>query len=110
MECKYRIGQVIVNSRFGYRGVIVAADATFVGTETWYHRVEKSEPPKDEPWYRVLVEDGTGHAYVAERHLEPDPSAAPVNHPDLPLYFDRFEEGRYSRSTTPPPPSPASDG
>ena len=100
MECKYTVGQVIVNSRFGYRGVVVSADATFVGTETWYERVENSPPPKNQPWYRILVEDGTSHAYVAERHLEADPSPAPVNHPDLELYFDSFADGRYSNSAS----------
>jgi heat shock protein HspQ len=80
---------------FDYRGVIVDVDATFQGTEKWYEYMAKSRPPKDQPWYHILV-DGADHmTYVAERNLEPDSLQQPITHPLLEIYFTDFEDGRY---------------
>ena len=40
-------------------------------------------PPKDEPWYHVLVDGSTQMTYVAERNLEADPDPGPIQHPLL---------------------------
>ncbi len=96
-ELKFSIGQIVHHKKFDYRGVIADADGKFEGSDAWYDAVAKSRPPKDAPWYTVLV-DGADHStYVAERHLEPDPSDAQIDHPALGQYFDRFHEGRYYR-------------
>ena len=72
-DALWSVGQVIRHRKFDYRGVIVDVDPTFSGTETWYDAVARSRPPKDRPWYHVLV-DGQEHVtYVAERHIEADP-------------------------------------
>ena len=91
-------GQVIRHQRFDYRGVIVDVDATFLGTEEWYEQVARSRPPKDRPWYHVLVHGGLHMTYVAERHLELDSDGDPIQHPLLGEFFDKFEDGRYRRS------------
>ncbi len=92
---KFFVGQVIHHQLFDYRGVIVDVDPVFQGTEEWYERVATTRPPRDQPWYHVLV-DGADHAtYVAERHLEDDTSGQQVAHPALGEFFDRFHEGRY---------------
>lgn len=97
-EALWSVGQVIRHRKFDYRGVIVDVDPTFCGTDEWYEAVARSRPPKDRPWYHVLV-DGQEHAtYVAERHIEADPEGASVRHPLLEVFFDSFEEGRYRRS------------
>lgn len=90
------IGQLVHHIKFDYRGVIIDVDATFAGTEEWYRQVALSRPPKDRPWYHVLVHDSSQITYVAERHLEPDDSQNPVNHPGIELYFDGFENGVYT--------------
>ena len=72
--CKYSVGQIIHHLRFDYRGVIVDLDATFQGTEEWYLEMAKSKPPRDKPWYHVLVDQSFTMTYVAERNLEADPS------------------------------------
>lgn len=96
-EARFAIGQLVHHVKFDYRGVIVDVDPVFQGTEEWYETVAKSRPPKDQPWYHVLV-DGAAHStYVAERHLEPDASGDQINHPALNQYFDAFTDGRYSR-------------
>ena len=94
---KFGVGQLIHHLKFAYRGVIADVDATFQGTDDWYEQVAQSRPPKDRPWYHVLVHGGDQITYVAERHLEPDASDDPIQHPLLEAFFDSFESGRYSR-------------
>lgn len=96
-QAKFTIGQVVHHLRFDYRGVVIDVDASYQGTEEWYHEVAKSRPPRDTPWYHVLVHGADHSTYVAERHLEPDDSGQGVEHPLLADHFDRFEAGRYRR-------------
>lgn len=95
---KFTIGQLVHHTLFDYRGVIVDVDPVFQGSEEWYEMMARSRPPKDKPWYHVLVHNADHGTYVAERHLEPDESAEQINHPALHEIFDRFVEGRYYRS------------
>jgi heat shock protein HspQ len=97
-DAKFGIGDVVHHQRFEYRGVIVDVDATYQGTEEWYHEVARSKPPRDRPWYHVLVHEADHTTYVAERHLEADESRAPIEHPLLGDFFDAFEDGHYSRN------------
>jgi heat shock protein HspQ len=96
-EAKFRVGQVIHHRRFDYRGVIVDVDATFQGTEAWYDAMARSKPPKDQPWYHVLVHRADHMTYVAERNLEADASGEPVIHPVLDQFFDELRDGLYVR-------------
>jgi len=96
-EAKFQVGQVIHHKRFDYRGVIVDVDATFQGTEAWYQAMAQSRPPKDQPWYHVLVHQAEHMTYVAERNLEPDESGEPVVHSVLDQYFDELRDGLYVR-------------
>jgi heat shock protein HspQ len=96
-EANFQVGQVIHHRLFDYRGVIVDVDATFQGTEAWYQSVARSRPPKDQPWYHVLVHQAEHMTYVAERNLEPDLSGEPVVHPVLDQFFDERRDGLYVR-------------
>jgi len=73
----------------------VDVDASYQGSEEWYQNVAKSRPPKDQPWYHVLVDDSDHLTYVAERNLEPDLLQEPIDHPLLEVYFTSFRNGRY---------------
>ena len=95
---QFYIGQLVHHRKFDYRGVIIDVDAEFAGTEEWYQQVALSRPPKDRPWYHVLVHNSNQLTYVAERHLEQDSSSDPINHPAIDVYFDGFENGVYSLS------------
>ena len=97
-QAQFSIGQVIVHKKFNYRGVIFDVDAEYSGTEQWYEEVARSRPPKDKPWYHVLVDGQLMTTYVAEKHLEQDASPAPISHPLTENYFDRFEKGSYRNS------------
>ena len=94
----FAVGQVVRHRLFDYRGVVVDVDATFQQSEEWYEEVARSRPPKDAPWYHVLVHDADHTTYVAERNLEPDPDASPIQHPLLERFFEAFEDGRYRRA------------
>lgn len=94
-QAEFSIGQLVQHRLFEYRGVIVDIDPVFMGSEQWYQEVAKSRPPKDKPWYRLLVHDASHETYVAERNLEADDSNAPVNHPLVGLFFRSFDQGRY---------------
>lgn len=96
-EARLQVGQIVRHRLFDYRGVIYDVDPTFGLSEDWYEQMARSRPPKDQPWYRVLV-DGSDHTtYVAERNLEPDESNAPVVHPLLNELFSGIRNGRYVR-------------
>ena len=95
--CKFAIGQLVHHRLFDYRGVIADVDATFQGTDEWYEQVARSRPPKDKPWYHVLVDDAEHMTYVAERNLEPDQRSDPIEHPLIDHFFSDFENGHYIR-------------
>jgi heat shock protein HspQ len=95
---KFQPGQVIQHKLFDYHGVVVGADQTFQLTEQWYEEVARSRPPKDRPWYHVLVHGAGQTTYVAERNLELCPHGKPVEHPLLDRFFDKFSDGFYSNS------------
>ena len=94
-KAKFSIGQCIQHRLFDYRGVIADVDPVFLGTDAWYEQVARTRPPKDEPWYRVLVHDAGHETYVAERNLVADQSPAPVNHPLVDEFFTGYRDGVY---------------
>jgi heat shock protein HspQ len=89
------IGQLIYHNKFNYRGVIIDVDPQFMLPEAWYQQVAKSHPPKDKPWYYVLVHESAQQTYVAEQHLSVDSSAQSIEHPALKEHFSAFKQGRY---------------
>ena len=97
-QAKFSIGQLVHHCLFDYRGVIVDVDPVFLGSKEWYEHVAKSKPPKDQPWYHVLVHGGDGRTYVAQRNLEEDSSREPISHQELSSFFSGFRDGRYQVS------------
>lgn len=93
---KYQIGQVIHHRLFAYRGVVVDVDPTFQHTEEWYSLMATTNPPKEQPWYRVLIDDTNYISYVAEQNLEKDNCSDPIHHPDLEKYFSELHDGKYT--------------
>lgn len=94
-HARFAPGQLVQHLRFDYRGVVVDVDAIFQGTEDWYETMARSRPPRNQPWYHVLVDGAEHQTYVAERNLAADDSGEPVIHPELALYFSAFQRGRY---------------
>ncbi len=96
MNAQFSIGDLVYHKLFDYRGVIVDVDPRLMLSDDWYEAVARSRPPKDQPWYRVLVHDATHETYVAERNLEPDTSGTPIRHPLVDTFFQNFGDGHYS--------------
>lgn len=94
-KSRFSVGQLIVHKLFNYRGVIVDVDAGYQGSEEWYEQVALTRPPRDKPWYRVLVHNAFHETYVAERNLETDPASSPISHPLVDEYFSAFRDGAY---------------
>lgn len=95
-HARFSVGQIVQHRLFDYRGIVYDVDPAFSGTDEWYEEVAGSRPPKDRPWYHVLV-DGESHTtYVAERNLEPsyDEDEA-IDHPLFPQLFGQDKEGRW---------------
>lgn len=97
-KAKFSVGGMVHHRLFGYRGVIADVDPIFQLTDEWYDTVARSRPPKDKPWYHVLVHGAMHTTYVAEQNLEPDHVEDPIIHPLITHYFSRYENGRYIRS------------
>ena len=96
LSAKFFVGQIVHHKKFDYRGVVFDADGTFQGSDEWYDVVARSKPPKDEPWYHVLVDGDTKATYVAERHLEADDECEPIRHPLVSQLCGEYREGRYT--------------
>ena len=96
VSAKFSVGQLVQHALFNYRGAVIDVDPVFENDDDWYEQVALSRPPKDKPWYRVLVHNAVHETYVAERNLQTDNSTEAINHPMVNSYFDEFSEGRYS--------------
>ncbi|MFT4578773.1 MAG: heat shock protein HspQ [Nitrospinales bacterium] len=73
-KAKFCVGQLIHHKLFDYRGIVLSVDLEFKSTDEWYEEVAKSRPPKDEPWYHVLIHQKGYQTYVAEQNLQLDPA------------------------------------
>jgi len=95
VNAHFSVGDLVHHKLFDYRGVVVDVDPRLMLSDEWYDAVARSRPPKDKPWYRVLVHDATHETYVAERNLEPDASGEPIRHPLIDICFRNFHDGHY---------------
>lgn len=90
----FEIGQLVHHRRYGYRGVVFDRDAECRADEEWYFK-NQTQPPRDQPWYHVLVHGATHSTYVAESNLEPDATHERIDHPMIEDVFQSFIEGQY---------------
>jgi len=95
---RFAVGELVHHKLFGYRGVVADVDSQFMLSDDWYDKVARSRPPKDKPWYHVLVHEAMHNTYVAERNLEIDTSENPILHPLVARQFNEFKDGRYITS------------
>ena len=72
----------------------------FRGSDTGNEQVALTRPPKDKPWYRVLVHGSAQTTYVAERNLGIEEDAGAIEHPLLPLLFNELEGNEYTRTSS----------
>ena len=92
---QFSVGELVHHRLFDYRGVIIDVDPTCQAGDEWYETVARSRPPRDKPWYHVLVHGAEHVTYVAERNLQSDDTGDPVSHPLVDAFFREFRDGRY---------------
>ena len=97
---RFYVGQLVEHLKFGYRGVIFGVDPEFSLTEEWYEQVAKSRPPKNRPWYQVMVDGAVNTTYVAERHLRVSDDLTQIDNPYLGEYFSGFDGKKYLPTQT----------
>lgn len=95
-EARFSVGQVVHHRILNYRGVVVDVDPNFQSSELWYNLMTVSKPPKDKPWYHVLVDNSDFMTYVSEQNLEVDADPTPIHHPDLNVFFGELKNGIYA--------------
>ena len=93
----FHIGQLVRHRRYGYRGVVMDFDMRCMADDDWY-QVNSTQPPRDQPWYHVLVDGSNAITYAAQTSLTGDESAQPVHHPLVTHFFTRFDNGLYERN------------
>ena len=95
-KARYAPGTVIRHRRFGYRGLIFDVDAVYSQSPEWYDIMANSHPPKDRPWYHVLVDGETHTTYVAEDNLEVCSETESFDHPLLARLFTAQDSGDFA--------------
>ncbi len=95
-EAKFQVGKIVHHKLFDYIGVIFDIDPIFQGTDEWYEHVARSRPPKDKPWYHVLVDNAAHTTYVAEQNLEPVETPQRIMHPFVEQLFSEFDGEQYT--------------
>ena len=95
INAQFTVGQIVQHKLFDYRGIIIDVDADFQGTDEWYEQMAKSKPPKDQPWYHVLVDQANYQTYVAERNLVVADDQGSIRHPLLDTVLERTDTGLY---------------
>jgi len=94
-QAKYQVGEVVHHRLFDYLGVVFDVDPIFSGTDDWYDQVARSRPPRDEPWYHVLVDQADHTTYVAEQNLKSAAEPQAIRHGLAEHFFDHFDGARY---------------
>ena len=99
VETQYSIGQVVKHKYLDFRGVIYDVDPEFNNTEEWYQSIPAEiRPKKEQPFYHVFAENDHVFysAYVSQQNLQIDDSNAPIEHPDVPIFFGEFNGDSYN--------------
>ena len=99
---RFQPGQLVRHKRYGYRGVVVDLDRFCKAPDSWYLK-NRSQPPRDQPWYHVLVDGSSTATYAAQTSLEAEDNASPVAHPLVDVFFSEFNGESYMRNGRPWP-------
>ncbi|XP_077996459.1 F-box only protein 21-like [Glandiceps talaboti] len=90
-EVCFSVGMIMKHKRYDYICVIYGWDSICKMPQEWIMQMGVYNLPKKDkqPFYNVLVEDGTNR-YAAQENLEFAPDPYEVKHPDIGRYFNTF--------------------
>ncbi|KAL0979054.1 hypothetical protein UPYG_G00179880 [Umbra pygmaea] len=96
VEVQYSIGLIMKHKRSGYNCVIYGWDPTCSMSQEWITtmRVHQLSSGANQPFYNVLVQDGTCR-YAAQENLEPHSAPLEIAHPEVGRYFSEFHDSHY---------------
>ena len=98
-QAQFFVGQIVEHSLFGYRGVIYGVDFNYANSESWYKEMSESKPDlkpdKEQPWYRLMVDETEHVTYVAQSQLTESGRLQEIEHPALTAYFSKYNGHRY---------------
>uniref|UniRef100_A0A672N7R3 F-box protein 21 n=1 Tax=Sinocyclocheilus grahami TaxID=75366 RepID=A0A672N7R3_SINGR len=90
------VGLIMKHKRSGYNCVIYGWDPKCTMSQEWINtmRVHQLSKGADQPFYNVLVQDGTCR-YAAQENLEPHSAPLEIAHPEVGRYFSEFSDTHY---------------
>lgn len=97
----YRVGDVVIHRKYGYRGVIYGHDLQCSAPSEWQEamKIELLARGQHQPFYHILVDTrdrpGGMSTYVAQENLTVPKEGKPVLHPWITKFFNGFEDGTY---------------
>ncbi|KAH3877399.1 hypothetical protein DPMN_001264 [Dreissena polymorpha] len=93
---KFAVGLVMRHKRYNYDCVISGWDYKCEASREWIQQmgVNQLSRQDDQPFYNVLVEDGSKR-YAAEENLEVHQSPHIISHSEVGRYFSTFDGYRY---------------
>jgi heat shock protein HspQ len=94
-QAEYNIGDIIFHRVHDFRGVIVDVDPQFEGSEEWYDMYTSNQPPKNSPWYHILVDEESSMAYVSEQNICTDSDQGEIENPMIDDLFSKYDSGHY---------------
>uniref|UniRef100_A0A3B4A6X3 Hemimethylated DNA-binding domain-containing protein n=1 Tax=Periophthalmus magnuspinnatus TaxID=409849 RepID=A0A3B4A6X3_9GOBI len=94
VEVQYSVG-LIMKHKSGYNCVIYGWDPKCTMSQEWITtmRVQQLSKGANQPFYNVLVQDGT--CRYAAQNLEPHSAPLEIGHPEVGRYFSEFVETHY---------------
>ncbi|XP_012671296.1 F-box only protein 21 isoform X1 [Clupea harengus] len=95
-DVQYSVGLIMKHKRSGYNCVIYGWDPRCTMSQEWITtmRVHQLSNGANQPFYNVLVQDGTCR-YAAQENLEPHSAPLEIAHPEVGRYFSEFSDTHY---------------
>uniref|UniRef100_A0A8B9J9Z1 F-box protein 21 n=1 Tax=Astyanax mexicanus TaxID=7994 RepID=A0A8B9J9Z1_ASTMX len=95
-QVQYSVGLVMKHKRSGYNCVIYGWDPKCTMSQEWITTMRVHQLPNgaNQPFYNVLVQDGTCR-YAAQENLEPHSAPLEIAHPEVGRYFTEFTDTHY---------------
>ncbi|XP_068165991.1 F-box only protein 21 isoform X2 [Antennarius striatus] len=97
LEVQYSVGLIMKHKRSGYNCVIYGWDPKCTMSQEWITTMRVHQLPNgaNQPFYNVLVQDGTCR-YAAQENLEPHSAPLEIGHPEVGRYFSEFADTHYA--------------
>lgn len=91
LEVEFSVGLIMKHKRYDYMCVVTGWDRKCMASLEWIQRmgVDRLERKDHQPFYNVLVNDGSSR-YAAQESLEMPTHGEVINHMDIGRYFQKY--------------------